>query len=306
MIIKQTVTDDFFNEFNSLTEFVNRNIQDLYSNRPDNIPLRLWECMFYSLNAGGKRLRPVLCLKSAETFGLSREEAIPMALGLEMIHTASLIHDDLPCMDNDSLRRGKPTNHIVFGEALSLLAGTSLFLFGIEYPSMILSKSKIHNDCIFNAISVLTKHAGATGIHGGQVLDTDRESQRNDPEFVWDIASMKTAALIQASVETGAILASAETDKVSILKEYGKHLGLAFQIVDDMLDIKGNSSELGKTTGKDLEQNKITFVKNYGYEKAKDFAVMESDSALACALDLFNEKNNFFSQLALYLQSRTS
>jgi len=152
----------------------------------------------------------------------------------------------------------------------------------------------------------LTNHAGATGIHGGQVLDTDRESQRNDPEFVWDIASMKTAALIQASVETGAILASAETDKVSILKEYGKHLGLAFQIVDDMLDIKGNSSELGKTTGKDLEQNKITFVKNYGYEKAKDFAVMESDSALACAMDLFNEKNNFFSQLALYLQSRTS
>jgi geranylgeranyl diphosphate synthase type II len=306
MKTKEYTYEHFKKEYSETSAFINNGIENLYSKKPETVPTRLWDSMFYSLRAGGKRLRPVLCIKSAELAGLEPEKSLPLALGLEMIHTASLIHDDLPCMDNDSLRRGKPTNHVVYGESMALLAGSSLFLMGAEYPSaMLLEKGLPHKD-ILEATGILLKAAGASGIHGGQVLDMQIDYEKDKKEYVWEIAILKTASLIVAAVESGAVLAGYDQKRTKGVRDYGMHLGLAFQIIDDILDVQGNTLELGKTTGKDSEQDKITFTSTYGLIRAKELAKRESTQALECARTLFENDSNFFSQLVFYLQSRTS
>jgi len=303
---KEYTYKHFKKEYSETLAFINNGIDNLYSKKPETVPTQLWDSMFYSLRAGGKRLRPVLCIKSAELAGLEPEKSLPLALGLEMMHTASLIHDDLPCMDNDSLRRGKPTNHVVYGESMALLAGSSLFLMGAEYPSvMLLEKDLPHKD-ILEATSILLKSAGASGIHGGQVLDMQIDYEKDKKEYVWEIACLKTASLIVAAVESGAVLAGVEQKRIKRVRDYGMHLGLAFQIIDDILDVQGSTRELGKTTGKDTEQNKITFTSTCGLIRAKELAKRESTQALECARILFENDSNFFSQLVFYLQSRTS
>lgn len=298
--------EHFKKEYSETLVFINDEIENLYRKKPETVPTGLWDSMFYSLRAGGKRLRPVLCIKSAELAGLEPEKSLPLALGLEMIHTASLIHDDLPCMDNDSLRRGKPTNHVIYGESMALLAGSSLFLMGVEYPSAkLLEKGLPHKD-ILEATGILLKAAGASGIHGGQVLDMQIDYEIEKTEYVWEIADLKTASLIIAAVESGAVLAGTDQKRSKKVREYGMHLGLAFQIIDDILDVQGNAQELGKTTGKDSEQNKITFTSTYSLTGAKELAKEESTKALECARMLFENDSNFFSQLVFYLQSRTS
>lgn len=284
-------------------ETIEQALEDFCDNKPDNIPCRLWESMTYSLMAGGKRLRPILCLEAAYLYTEKIEAFIPFALSLEMIHTASLIHDDLPCMDNDTLRRGKPTNHVKFGEALALMAGTSLLIAAFEYP-LKQADSIPDRTRLTRALSVLMDAAGPSGIHGGQTLDTDPLSRSDSPDFVWKIAEQKTACLIEASVLIGAIAAGASEKELNILSDYSRHLGLAFQIVDDILDITSNASELGKTPGKDSEQGKITFPSVFGFEEAISLAENESRKALNEAVKL-GDKGLFFQDLAIYLESRT-
>ncbi len=271
--------------------------------KPEDIPTRLWDSMCYSLMAGGKRLRPILCIEAAQTFGSDLRTVMPFALALEMIHTASLIHDDLPCMDNDSLRRGKPTNHMKFGESLALMAGTSLFLTALEYP-LKRCRKEIDEKTLVEALEILLKAAGPSGIHGGQTLDTDLQSQLNETDFVWKIALHKTSCLIQASVLCGATIAGANIEEFKIMSTYSKHLGLAFQIVDDILDVRSEASHLGKTPGKDQEQGKLTFISSFGYEKTVQLAREESQRALDEAVKL-GLKGLFFKDLALYLENRT-
>ena len=242
----------------------------------EEVPPRLQEAMVYSLRAGGKRIRPVLCLAAAERCGLAPRRAMPLALAHEWIHTASLIHDDLPCMDDDDLRRGKPTNHRVFGEALALLAGDALLAWAFEFALAGLVRAELPSDRILEALRVFAEAVGPRGICGGQVRDTDVRSQSEDPEDVWLIARTKTAVLLRSALTGGAILAGAEPQAVQAYRDYGTHLGTAFQIVDDILDVSGDSATLGKTAGKDAAQGKRTFVSVYGLSRARELAEQES------------------------------
>lgn len=272
----------------------------------EGVPPRLVEAMEYSLLAGGKRIRPFLCLSSGSLFGVDAERLRPMAVALEMIHTASLIHDDLPCMDNDVLRRGKPTNHVVFGEGLALLAGDALLAWAIQYPLESLSAEGIPADRIMKAMALFSRAIGPRGICGGQVLDSDPPSQEEDLTFVTRVAREKTAILIHAAVVTGAILAGADGPSLESLDRYGMHLGVAFQIIDDILDVAGLEADLGKSIGKDAEQGKCTFVTCLGLEGARRMAREETDKACSALERFDHRKVTDLLELALMLQERSS
>ena len=273
---------------------------------PDKkIPPRLMESMAHSLLAGGKRLRPALCLAAAERCGLDPEKALPMAMAIEFIHTASLIHDDLPSMDNDDYRRGVPTNHKVFGESMAILAGDSLMIWAFGYALSHLSEQEISHDLIIRAVRILAEASGPAGICGGQVLDTDPESRGQEKDFVYKIARSKTAVLIRASLVCGAMLADVPEATLQCFHDYGLHLGLAFQIVDDILDVTASRDELGKTPNKDEAQNKLTFVTVYGLAEAKRLAGEESKKAYAALEPLF-PSGDLLLDLAKELAERTS
>lgn len=300
----RTSSSELTGELSRLSTFFENQLTDFYESKPSDIPGRLWESMTYSLKAGGKRIRPILCMKACEFFDLTLEDCFPLALGIEIIHTASLIHDDLPCMDNDSLRRGVPTNHTVFGETLALLAGTSLFIYGLQIPLQQLPLRGFRPERVNSAVAVLAKAAGPEGIHGGQILDTDILSQLDSDDFVWEIARFKTACLIRSALESGALLSGASEEYLKIISSFGTHLGLAFQIVDDILDVKSEASTLGKTPGKDIIQKKRTFVSSFGLKTASELAAMESEKALVIARELGPE-GLFFQQMALFLLERS-
>lgn len=288
--------------FADIRTFIDKEIEAFCAQPFPLVPSRLMESMAYSLLAGGKRLRPALCLKGAELFGIVRERAFPLALSFEMIHTASLIHDDLPAMDDDVLRRGKATNHVLFGEATAILAGDALMALAFEYPLRELPGKGIDPDRICSALSLLATALGPSGICGGQVLDMDGELLSD--ETPWRIARQKTAVLLSASVTTGAILGGADEEARASLNAYGNHLGTAFQIVDDILDVTSTAEELGKTPGKDAAQNKKTFVAAYGMDKALSLAAEQTALAVT-ALENLPGDTAFFSGLADYLTERT-
>jgi geranylgeranyl diphosphate synthase type II len=267
-------------------------------------PPRLLQAMEYSLLAGGKRLRPILCLLGARLFKADAEQIRAMAVALEMLHTASLIHDDLPCMDNDTLRRGKPTNHVVFGEGMALLAGDALLVWSFQEMAVKLQARAIPPAVIVRAIAYFATAVGPAGVCGGQVYDSDPQSQEEGFPFVRRIATDKTAKLIQASLVCGALLAGAEGERLEALESYGLHLGLAFQIVDDILDVSGATSELGKTIGKDEEQGKKTFVRILGLDGARRTAQEETERAVD-ALSGAGEEAEILRDLALWLQDRS-
>jgi geranylgeranyl diphosphate synthase type II len=279
-------------------------LKKLLADPPGGIPARLMESMTYSLLAGGKRLRPALCLAAAERCGVGPEKALPMAAALEFIHTASLIHDDLPCMDNDDLRRGRPTNHKAFGESLALIAGDSLMIWAFGHALSRLTYLGIPCDRVSKAVEILAEAAGPAGMCGGQTLDTDEKSRKESEDFVYSIAGAKTAALIRASVVTGAILGDITDTALQCYYDYGTRLGLAFQIVDDILDVTANSEELGKTPHKDEAQGKLTFVSAYGLEKAKSLALEESEEAWRSLEELFPE-GDLLMDLAKFLAARS-
>ncbi|MBF0529097.1 MAG: polyprenyl synthetase family protein [Deltaproteobacteria bacterium] len=245
---------------------------------------RLVEAMRYSLLAPGKRLRPVLCLAGAEAVGGSASMAMPAALALEIIHAYSLVHDDLPAMDNDDLRRGLPTNHVVYGEGLAILAGDGLLTLAFE----ILAQAGVDHAAdpkrILKTMVVIAQAAGYRGMVGGQALDLALEGQPADEEQIASLHAYKTGALIAAAVTSGAIMAGADQEQIAWLHGYGRKLGLAFQIVDDILDIEGKTEILGKKVGVDQKRGKTTYPKVVGLTRAKAMAqrlLEEASSDLA-------------------------
>lgn len=260
------------------------------------------EAMNYSLSAGGKRLRPILTLEACRAVGGNEEDAIPFAMAIEMIHTYSLIHDDLPALDNDDLRRGRPTNHKVYGEAMAILAGDSLLNYAFE----VMLKNSINKEDsnkYLKAINEIAKTSGVYGMIGGQVVDIESENITIEKEKLDFIHLNKTAAIMIGCMRAGAIVGGADKEKLEHISTYGKNIGLAFQIVDDILDIIGDESKLGKNVGSDIENNKSTYPSLLGLEKSKEIAT-----------DLINEaKHNikglcgdtdFLEGLADYIISR--
>ena len=242
-----------------------------------DIPSPLWEAMSYSLEAGGKRIRPALLLAACEMAGGDGETALPFACALEMIHTYSLIHDDLPAMDNDDLRRGQPTNHKVFGENVAILAEDGLLNAAAEV--MAASAVKIGDLRGIRAMEIIMRHAGVTGMIAGQSEDVTSEGQEPKEDIVRYIHEHKTADLLEAAVEAGLALAGAGEDEIGAGREYALHIGLAFQMTDDLLDVTGSEDRMGKSTGKDQEQNKMTWVALKGVEGTAGDARKEIDLA---------------------------
>lgn len=250
-------------------------VSDIETALQGALPLRkktercIYESARYSLLAGGKRVRPVLLLEFATRFGCDKERAMPYALALEMIHTYSLIHDDLPCMDNDSMRRGRPTNHMVYGEAVALLAGDALLNRAYELMLNAAIKDGLNG---VKAAAYISRSAGIAGMIGGQGIDLVSENQPVDAFVLTDMYLKKTCALIDAACVGGALLGGASRDVLNTVSEYADQLGLAFQVVDDILDVEGNEAELGKDVGSDAGNGKSTSVSVFGMEEAKERA----------------------------------
>ena len=244
-------------------------------------PESLREAMRYSLLAGGKRLRPILCLAACELAGGDSELAMPTSVALEMIHTMSLIHDDLPAMDNDDLRRGRPTNHKVYGDAVAILAGDALLTRAFEMVA--LRSPGVPADRLLKVVGELSLVSGAPGLVGGQVVDLECEGKQVDLETLEYIHLHKTGALLKACVITGALIGGADDAQLESLRTYARGIGLAFQIVDDILDVTASSDVLGKTAGKDLVADKTTYPKLLGLEESRERArvlISEAKSSL--------------------------
>ena len=266
-----------------------------------SIPSPLREAMAYSLKAGGKRIRPVLLLASCEMAGGNAEEALPYACGLEMIHTYSLIHDDLPAMDNDDLRRGQPTNHKVFGENIAILAGDGLLNAATEL--MAASAARTEDFRGVRAMECIMRHAGVTGMIAGQTKDVSSEGVQPEEDLVRYIHEHKTADLLEAAVESGLILGGAGENEIVAGHDFALHFGLAFQMTDDLLDVTGSAETMGKHPGKDLEQNKMTWVALRGVEGAAEDARREVSEAVE-ALRKIPWDTGFFGAFAESLLNR--
>ena len=265
------------------------------------IPDRLLEAMRYSLLAGGKRLRPVMLLAACEMAGGDAETALPFACALEMIHTYSLIHDDLPAMDNDDLRRGKPTNHKVFGEDLAILAWDGLLNAAAEL--MARTAVEMADTRGIRALEIIMRHAGVTGMIAGQTKDVLCEGEPPREDLVSYIHSHKTADLLEAPMEAGLALAGADDRQIRAGFEYGLHLGLAFQMTDDLLDVTGDAALLGKNTGMDAALDKLTWVALKGVEGTARDAEEQVNLAIN-ALDQMPWDTSFFKELAQGMTSR--
>ena len=269
-------------------------LQDCFT---ENAPQKeLFEAMRYSLLAGGKRLRPVLAQAFCELCGGKADDALPFGAAIEMVHTYSLIHDDLPCMDNDDYRRGKLTNHRVYGEATAVLAGDALLTAAFSQ----LATAKLPPERIVEAVRVLSLCAGELGMVGGQVLDMEAETRECTEQEVYDVQSRKTGALISAACQLGVIAAGGTREQQKAASAYADALGLAFQIEDDILDVVGDAQKLGKAVGVDGKKN--TFVRLYGIEKCRRMAEMETEKAVAALSEFENPR--FLTELARSLVSR--
>ena len=264
-------------------------------------PEILRESMRYSLLAGGKRIRPILCLASCSLAGGDPSLAIPTAVAIEMIHTMSLIHDDLPAMDNDDLRRGRPTNHKVYGDAVAILAGDALLTRAFEMVA--LRSPSVEPKRLLNVVGELSVVAGAPGLVGGQVVDLECEGKEVDLETLEYIHLHKTGALLKACVRTGAMIAGADDELLEALTSYAEGIGLAFQIIDDILDLTSNSETLGKTVGKDLLSDKTTYPKLLGMEESKKRALDLVNKA-KLALKPWGDDAKYLISLADFITNR--
>lgn len=266
-------------------------------------PQSIFESMKYSVLSEGKRLRPVMCLEACRIFGGNVEDAIPTACAIEMLHAQSLIHDDLPCMDNDDFRRGKPTNHKVFGEATAVLAGDALLTFA---PQLIIQQSTNLSDK--TKLKVLEEYciaAGAYGLIAGQVVDIESEGKEITAETLEFIHTHKTADLFKFALKAGAIIAQASDEKIQAMEDFGQKLGFAFQICDDILDETSSFEQLGKTLGKDKEAGKPTYTALFGLEKART----EVSCLLGCAYDIMTKyslKSEIFEEIIKGIKERAT
>ncbi len=285
---------DFLKELSAKQEKINNYLENLI-NGEGLLQKEITEAMNYSLLAGGKRIRPVLMMATCEALGLSEDEILPFASALEMIHTYSLIHDDLPSMDNDDLRRGRPTNHVVFGEATAILAGDALLNYAFETAIL----APFDAERKLKAVSLMGKASGYLGMIGGQVVDLEGEKRRLSAEELTKMHAMKTGALIKAATEMGCALAGLDEN---LLSDYSANLGLAFQLKDDILDETSTAEELGKNIGSDAKNEKTTFITLYGMEKTKELLEETTNKAIE-ALEKI-ENSEFLKEFAMYLLKR--
>lgn len=263
----------------------------------------LFDSMEYSVKNGGKRVRPLLTMLFCDACGGDPLKAVQLAVAVEYIHTYSLIHDDLPCMDDDDFRRGKPSNHKVYGEAMALLAGDGLLTAAFERIATWSRAGLIDSDVAINAISELSAYAGSRGMIGGQVIDIQNEDNKDIKlETLMMLDNLKTGALIEAACSLGCIVARADEDKIQAAKEFASNIGLAFQIKDDILDVTSSFEKLGKAIGSDIENGKTTYVTLLGVEECQKLVDKLTDDALK-ALDAF-ENNEALKEYALYLAKR--
>jgi geranylgeranyl diphosphate synthase type II len=276
----------------------------LHEALPDetNYPPVIFRAVRYSLFAGGKRLRSILCLAAAEATGGDYRAVLPAACALEMIHTYSLIHDDLPAMDDDDFRRGQPTSHKVFGEATAILAGDALLTEAFALMSAAERMPQIPPERVLAVISEIARAAGFWGMVGGQVMDIQPQKAADEETLLY-IHTRKTGALMVASVRAGAILAGAQPGEIEALSAYGRHLGLAFQIADDILNVEGDAATLGKGTGSDAVRGKLTFPRLMGLEASRKKMTGLIDEALA-ALCGFDREAEPLRDIARYVAQR--
>lgn len=271
--------------------------------REHTLPPVLREAMLYSLNAGGKRIRPVLCLAAYEACGGDFTSIIPYAAAIEFIHTYSLIHDDLPAMDNDDLRRGRPTSHKVYGEAVAILAGDALLTEAFALLSDADRCPSVRTENLIRASREIAMAAGRAGMVAGQVQDMLSENADPDEETLRFIHLHKTAALIRGSVTAGALLYGADQDMRAALEVYGLKTGLAFQVIDDILDVEGDTAVLGKTAGSDEKKKKMTYPKLYGLDRSREIARDLIGQAVS-ALDRMTPRADPLREIALMLLKR--
>ena len=277
--------------------YIEEYLESIYAEFKDLPQKQLFEAMEYSLLAGGKRLRPIFVFDFCRMCGGDWHEAAPFAAAIEMIHTYSLIHDDLPSMDNDDFRRGRHTNHKVYGEAMAILAGDAL----LTDAFMMAARAQLPNPGdMATAIALIAECAGSMGMVGGQVLDIQAENRECTVQEVLDIQNRKTGRLISAACALGAIAGAADEEKFDAACRFAAGLGLAFQIRDDMLDVIGTQEEMGKGVGTDESKN--TFVRIYGLEKCEELVQTYTNYALE-ALEVF-ENNQFMKELAMSLTER--
>ena len=266
------------------------------------IPITLKNSMLYSIKAGGKRIRPIIMMATAEAFGGKKEDVLPVAIALELIHTYSLIHDDLPAMDDDELRRGQPTNHIQFDEATAILAGDALLTVAFQIITEAENLSAEQKVTIINRLSIAS---GSSGMVAGQILDLEAEEKQVSFSELEQIHRLKTGELLIFAVEMGAYLAGASQKQINAVKQYGHHIGLIFQIQDDILDIEGDQAKLGKQVGSDQNNEKSTYPKLLGIDgaiKAKEKNIELANQALTEA----KVSNSRLASLIDYLSNRDS
>lgn len=250
----------------TIRDYFNEELKNYFKGR-NGLNKIIYDSQNYSLNIGGKRIRPILCLLTYNMYKDNYERALPLALALEMIHTYSLIHDDLPAMDNDDLRRGKPTNHIVYGEAIAILAGDALLN---EACNILIDYSIKNGGYALEATKIILNSSGSEGMIGGQVVDIINEGKVISEDELLYMHKKKTGELIKASILSGAVMAGACEDDIDKLRLYGEKLGLAFQVKDDILDVVGNTEKLGKKIKSDENNNKTNFITTYGLERCNE------------------------------------
>lgn len=276
--------------------------QALDQSLPIRRPAKIYEAMRYSLLAGGKRLRPILCISACELHSGNLAMCLPTACALEMLHTMSLIHDDLPAMDNDDYRRGQLTNHKVFGEDIAILAGDALLAYAFEYVAT--QTRQVEAAHLIQVLGRLGRTVGAEGLVGGQVLDLECEGKADvSTETLTFIHAHKTGALLETSVVTGALLAGAPEEAIQRLTTYAQNIGLAFQIIDDILDITATQEELGKSIGKDVQAQKATYPSLWGIDESRRQAQQLIDEAIA-VLETYGEAANPLRAIAQYIINR--
>jgi len=293
--------------FKDIKEEVEKELRLIFDQRK-NIPEKLHESMAYSVFAGGKRLRPILVVAGAEAVGGQRASAMPVAAAFELIHTYTLIHDDLPAMDDDDLRRGMPTNHKKFGEATAILAGDGLLTLAFEVLSEpYATASPVNAEIRVKIINNVAKAVGALGTVGGQEVDMASENQKrsdNDLEILEYIHTKKTGAMITAAVVSGGLIGGANSDQISALERYGNGIGHAFQIVDDILDVTQTTHNLGKPAGSDTENIKLTYPAIIGLDESRKLAKTQIKEALS-ALEIFGDAGQPLAGLARYIEERS-
>ncbi len=288
---------DFKKVLEECISFTDDSLKGFMEHEP-NAQSVIYDAMSYSLFAGGKRLRPAIMLLANEMCGGNSADVAPFAAAIEMIHTYSLIHDDLPAMDNDDLRRGKPTNHIKFGEDIAILAGDALLNKAMETAL----SSGLDSERVVKACRVLFTSSGAEGMIGGQIIDIKNSEHTADE--LENLHTLKTGAIIRSSGVVGGIIAGASDTELKAIDDYCRYLGIAFQIQDDILDVTGTVEDLGKPIGSDEDNNKTTYITLYGLEESRTLAYRYTQQAIDALQSVFGERSEKLVALAEYLTKR--